>query len=114
MLARVKWGSVTPYPLHIVNSVLDLGAGDLLAVTTSMHDLIVAPTPVGDPPHDVVAVRAPGSLRRHPTGTVLIEHLAVSGKDTSIERPAEEAIPLFWRFIREEFGVVATAGSHTE
>lgn len=62
------------YPLQIVDSVLTHGADEVLAVVTSMHDLLIAPLPVGDPPLDVVAVRAPGSLRSHDPGTVLIKH----------------------------------------
>ena len=107
-LASVGWATELAYPIAIVDSVLEHGADRLLAVTTSMHDLIVTPSPVGEPPMDAVVVRAPGSLRRHPTGTVLIEHLSVHGTDTSIERPAAEALPLFWRFIQTEFGIGPT------
>ncbi len=104
-LGSVEWGEARPYPVSIVDSVIEQGAGDLLAVTTSMHDLIITPRPVGTPPLDVVVVRAPGSLRHHPVGTVLIEHLSVQGSNTAIERDANEALPLFWRFMRTEFGI---------
>ena len=89
----------------IVKSVLDSNARDRLAAHTSMHDLIVVPTPIPVPPYGVVAVRAPGSLRSPRDGHVLIEHLSVTGHDDQIERPVAEAVPLFWRFVIEKFGV---------
>lgn len=90
----------------IVNSVIDSGSSDLLAAFTSMHDLMALATPIPDLPFDLVAVRAPGSL--HPPsahGLVLIEHLATTGNNDRIERPAAEAVGLFWRFMIEKFGV---------
>ena len=104
-LSRVDWGDHVAYPIAIVDAVIEHRADALLAVTTSMHDLIITPMPVADPPMDVVAVRAPGSLRHHPPGTVLIEHLSVQGTNTEVERPVSEALPLFWRFIQTEFGI---------
>jgi hypothetical protein len=94
--------------VEIVDSVLSHRADQYLAVTTSMHDLIIALKPVGDPPMDVIAVRAPGSLRHHPPGTVVIEHLSVLGAHTRIERPEQEAVALFWRFVESEFGISPT------
>jgi hypothetical protein len=70
-----------------------------------MHDLIVVALPLPEPPFDVIAVRAPGSLREPPSGEVLIEHLAPTGRDERISRPAAEAVPLFWRFVIEKFGL---------
>ncbi|MFC7597545.1 hypothetical protein ACFQU3_19675 [Terrabacter sp. GCM10028922] len=70
-----------------------------------MHDLIVVAAPIPEPPYGVVAVRAPGSPRRPREGHVLIEHLSVTGHDDKIERPVAEAVPLFWRFMIEKFGV---------
>jgi hypothetical protein len=92
------------YVADIANSVVDLGATELLAGITSMHDLLVAPVPVGDPP-DVIAVRARGSLHPPKDGHVLIEHLAYNGRNDRIERPTTEAVPLFWRFVSEKFGI---------
>jgi hypothetical protein len=40
---------------------------------------------------------------------VLIEHLTSTGHDERIERPASEAVPLFWRFAIEKFGLIAPA-----
>ena len=104
-LASVEWGDQQPYPVTIVDSVVAHGADQVLALTTSMNDLIVAPSPVAGPPIDVVAVRAPGSWRRHAPGTILIEYLSTMGRNTEIERPENEALPLFWRFMETEFGI---------
>ncbi|HEX7168691.1 MAG TPA: hypothetical protein VF230_17055 [Acidimicrobiales bacterium] len=95
------------YLLDIIDSVLDHGADAVLAVTTSMHDLLVAPKPVGGPHAiDVVIVRAPGSLRpAERRGHVRIEHRSVNGHDTVVERPPGEAVNLFWRFVEAEFGL---------
>lgn len=89
----------------IVKSVLSVGAEGDLAAHTSMHDLIVLAQPIPDPPYDVVAVRAPGSAPRPSDGCVLIEHLSVTGRNDRIERPVIEAVPPFWRFMIEKFGV---------
>jgi hypothetical protein len=96
----------------IVRSVLASGRTGALAAQTSMHDLIVVPTPIPAPPYGVVAVRAPGSLREPPTGQVRIEHLSATGDDEVIERPVAEAVPLFWHFMTVKFGVRAGSGSH--
>ena len=73
---------------------------------TSGDDVIVVTsTPTGEPPHEVVIVRSPSSLRRPSTGHVVIEHRSLTGHDDSIERPADEAVALFWRFMIEKFGV---------
>ena len=70
-----------------------------------MHDLVIVPHPVPEPPIYVLIVRAPGSLHPPKQGSVLIEYLAASGQNTSIERPTTEAVGLFWRFVQEKFGV---------
>lgn len=105
-LNEVSWlGDEGRYLLDIVDSVVSSGADEVLAVTTSMHDLVVTPRPPPEPPLDVLIVCAPGSLRTHPAGTVRIEHLSVNGRSTEIERPAGEAVRLFWRFLQVEFGL---------
>ena len=110
LFERGVWGkdSRGRYLLDIIDSVLVSGVADELAVTTSMHDLVIVGRPVPDPPMDVLLVRAPGSLREPTTGHVLIEYRANSGRDTVIERPVDEAVRLFWRFVEEKFGVRAT------
>ena len=105
-LSEVDWkddrGS---YLFAIIDSVLEHGADGTLALTTSMHDLVVAARPVGKPPCDVVLVAAPGSLRGHPDGTVRIDYIAVNGSNTEIVRPEAEAVALFWKFLSVEFGI---------
>lgn len=94
------------YMADVVTSVIDSRSTDLLAASTSMHDLLVVATPIPDAPVDLVAVRAPGSLRAPSRdGLVLIEHVTVSGHNDRIERPVAEAVPLFWRFMIEKYGV---------
>ncbi|SDS81377.1 hypothetical protein SAMN04515669_1995 [Jiangella sp. DSM 45060] len=36
---------------------------------------------------------------------MVIEEQSVTGHDDIIERPAAEAVPLFWRFMIEKFGI---------
>lgn len=96
------------YLVEIIDSVTDRGADEVLAVTTSMHDLLVTLRPVAEAPVDVVAVRAPNSMRSARPGMVRIEYLGGTGRDTLVERPPGEAVPLFWRFLREEFGIAST------
>jgi hypothetical protein len=68
---------------------------------------MVVAQPIPEPPYDLVAVRTP------PEGRVRIEHMAVTGLRDKIERPANEAVPLFWRFMIEKFGV-RPDGHHLE
>lgn len=89
----------------IVKSVREVGAEQDLAAFTSMHDLMVRSTPLPEPPYDLVAVHAPNSIAKVPPGTVLIEHLSVTGRNDRIERPVADAVPLFWRFMIEKFGI---------
>ena len=72
----------------------------------SMHDLLVVPRPIAPSPYDVIRVCSPSSLRPVPPGSVVIEHLAATGNDERISRPADEAVRLFWRFVIEKFGIV--------
>jgi hypothetical protein len=93
------------YMAAVTDSVLTSGSAGLLAGCTSMHDLIVVGMPVPSPPYDVIVVRAPGSPHPPRPGQVLIEHLACTGRNDRIERPAAQAVPLFWRFVIEKYGV---------
>lgn len=79
---------------RISDSVLARGAEDVLAVTTSMHDLLVPMHPVAESPIDVVAVRAPKSMPSASPGMVQIEYLGGTGRDTVLERPQGEAVLL--------------------
>jgi hypothetical protein len=60
---------------------------------------------VPEPPFDVIAVRAPGSLHEPRLGHVLIEQLSCTGHHERIERPVEDTVALFWRFVIEEYGI---------
>jgi hypothetical protein len=90
----------------VVDSIIEGDAQAQLAAATSMHDLLVVVTPVPEPPYDVIRVCAPSSMRPVPSGVVLIEHLAATGNNDRITRPAEHAVPLFWSFVREKYGIV--------
>jgi hypothetical protein len=109
-LSEVDWTIASAdYLFEIIDSVTATGADEMLAVTTSMHDIVVAPRPALEPPSDVIIVRAPGSLYPAPSGLVAIEHVAVSGRNTRIERPVAEATRLFWRLLDVEFGIRSSA-----
>lgn len=88
----------------IAASVRACGAEDRLAGLTSMHDLVVTARPVPAPPIEVVVVRSPSSGHVGPGG-VFIEHRSGTGHDDQVFRAAAEAVPLFWRFMIEKFGV---------
>jgi hypothetical protein len=94
------------YLIDIIDSVLAAGADKMLAATTSMHDILVVPRPIPQPPYEMIAVRAPNSLHPPTLGTVRIEHQSLTGRNDCIERPATEAVRLFWRFIQEKYGIV--------
>jgi hypothetical protein len=69
-----------------------------------MHDLVVTPLPITDPPIEEVIVWSPSSGLVGP-GAVLIEHRSATGHDDRIVRPSSEAVALFWRFLTEKFGI---------
>ncbi|GAA0384043.1 hypothetical protein GCM10009541_28410 [Micromonospora gifhornensis] len=84
--------------LDIVRSVLASGADAHLAGLLSMTDLVVVPTPVISPPYDEVIVR-------YQDPWITVETLTHNGRNDRIRRPAEDAVPLFWRFMIEKFGI---------
>ncbi len=90
---------------EIVASIASSGRSDDLLFATSMWDLIVTPSPVGDPPVDVVAVRGAMGMANVPAERIVIEHMPLVGMADKIERPAVEAVPLFWRFMIEKYGI---------
>ncbi|MEV6638938.1 hypothetical protein [Amycolatopsis sp. NPDC051371] len=93
----------------IVASVLARGGEQHLAALTSMHDLVVTARPVPEyRPIEVVVVRSPSSGFVG-AGGVFIEHRSVTGHDDGIFRDGAEAVPLFWRFVIEKFGVEPVA-----
>ncbi|HEY3480611.1 MAG TPA: hypothetical protein VGL02_17085 [Streptomyces sp.] len=93
---------------EIAGSVLACGGEQHLAALTSMQDLVVTTRPVpAYRPIPVVVVRSPSSGFVG-VGGVFIEHRSVTGHDDGIFRDGAEAVPLFWRFVAEKFGVAAT------
>lgn len=93
--ATVRESAVT----EVIRSVVQSPARADLRYTTSMWELIVAPTPGEPTPVDAVRVSTP----KYPN--VLISHLLLVGDADEIERPAEQAVPLFWRFMKEKYGI---------
>lgn len=84
--------------LDVVRSVIAEGAADQLAAHTSMHDLVVTTAPVTEKP-DWIRVGPRGA-------TILIRHASeLTGPGDEIERPTNQALPLFWRFVIEKFGI---------
>jgi len=93
------------YLVDIVRSIEVSPGRDRLAATTSMHDLLVVDQPISSLPIEMLRVSAPGSLSPAPAGSVVIEHFSHSGRNDRVERPVVEAVPLFWRFVLEKFGI---------
>jgi len=93
------------YLVNIVESIQTDPRGAELGVRTSMHNLVVASMPVKDPPVDVIVVYAPQQHPRQTAGNVMITHASATGREDRIERPFADAVPLFWRFAIEKFGV---------
>jgi hypothetical protein len=95
----------------IVDSVLACDGPSRLAALTAMHDLVVTSRPVpSQPPIEVVVVHSPSSGLVG-AGAVFIEHRSITGHDDRITRPSADAVPLFWRFMIEKFGVPPTRRS---
>ncbi|UUW89279.1 hypothetical protein [Pimelobacter simplex] len=84
---------------EVVRSIAASSARSDLRYNTSMWSLIVAPAPGAPSPVDAVRVSTPN----YPA--VVVEHLANIGGADRIERPPEDAVRLFWRFIKEKYGI---------
>ncbi|MCW2749899.1 MAG: hypothetical protein JWR83_1009, partial [Aeromicrobium sp.] len=66
---------------------------------TSMWDVLMRPAGLsGEPPFDVLRI-SPSFLG------IIIRHQSTTGLDDTITRPAPDAVPLFWRFMSEKFGI---------
>ena len=91
---------ITPM-LNIAQSVRDEGAADDLLAHTSMHDLKVTTPPRGlQRDTDYVHVELVRGQRE-----VRIRHCPLVGPADDITRPVDDALPLFWRFMIEKYGV---------
>ena len=66
--------------VDVIDSVVNSGVAERLAVTTSMHDLLVTLAPIAEPTLSIIIVRAPGSLARPRPGEVIVEHRAPDGR----------------------------------
>ena len=69
-----------------------------------MHDLVFMARPASSQDGAVI-VRSPGSLQPVNDGWVRIETANLWKENTVIERPMNDAAPLFLRFLRETFGI---------
>lgn len=96
---RVRSSAVTA----IVQSIADSPARSELRFATSMWSLIVTPAPGTPGPVDAVLVKGTAE------GDVVIEHLPLVGRADRIERPSSDAVPLFWRFMTEKYGIESGA-----
>lgn len=83
----------------VVRSIAASPARSNLRYNTSMWDLIVAQAPGVPAPVDAVKVSTPNFP------AVVVEHLPNVGGADRIERPREDAVRLFWRFIKEKYGI---------
>jgi hypothetical protein len=90
---------------EVVRSVARSPARGALLYSTSMWDLLVTTAPSTPPPVDMVVVRSPMGLGNIAAGRVLVEHWPLVGIADSIERDDTDAVPLFWRFMIEKYGV---------
>lgn len=98
-------GSSGRYLIEILDDAIASGLPDVVSLTTSMHDLILSPSPTGHA-CEAVIVRAPGSLHRPQAGNVRIDLVrAEQTTSTTVERPMTEAVPAFWAAMRDAFGV---------
>lgn len=84
---------------EIVRSVVASPAREQLCFVTSMWALVVTPAPGSPGPVDAVRVDTTEQ------GDVLVEHLPLVGLADKIQRPDVEAVPLFWRFMKEKYGI---------
>ncbi|MFC8044474.1 hypothetical protein [Nocardia sp. NPDC057353] len=84
--------------------MLRSGRDQDLAVTMSMHDLIVTARPVSEAPIEEVVVRAPGSLVPVADGTVVIERFS-DVHPGQVIGPVDAAVPLFWQSVATVFGI---------
>lgn len=96
---HADWPTLAPLR-SVLESVVDNQMEDRLALKTSMWDLLITSAPPSGPPVDIIVVRQPE--RRD---EITIEHWATSGKTERITRPADEVLPLFWRFVLEKYGI---------
>ena len=102
------FGDSNPAALAVLDFGIDAGLDRYLGLTTFMHDLVFMARPALSQDGAVI-VRSPGCHRAARLGWVRIETANSWKKNTVIERPTDEAVPLFLRFVRETSGITLDA-----
>ena len=87
------------YARPIIESIRHSNVADQLAGALWQGGLAVAAVPLSGPPIELLRVSAPCP------GIVRILHQTHTGRNDEIDRPASDAVALFWRFTIEKFGV---------
>jgi hypothetical protein len=98
-LARESENEMYSYARPIIESIRHSNVTDQLAGALWQGGLAVAVVPISGPPIELLRVSALGP------GIVRILHQTHTGKNDEIDRPASDAVALFWRFAIEKFGV---------
>lgn len=92
--------------LAVAVSIADGPAAASLAGQAWFRDLAVTPSSMAEDPDELLVVSLEPDPRPVPVADrVTIEHRTATGRDDRISRPATEALPLFWRFAIEKFGI---------
>lgn len=84
--------------LTVARSIVDEGCGDQIVGHPSLYGLILTTVPVSTSPDWLRVSAVPG-------GKVRVEHHKFEGPGDDIERPADELLALFWRFVIEKWGI---------
>ena len=98
-LARESESESHSYARPIIESIRQSNVSDQLAGALWLGGLAVAAVPITGPPIELLRVSAPRP------GIVRILHQTHTGRNDEIDRPAADAVALFWRFTSEKFGV---------
>jgi len=94
--------------LAIIESVSNSGLSDRFVANSGWLDptLRVALADLDARERDAISI--PGNMWGNSSpskGCVRIQHESFSGKVEDIQRPIADAVPLFWRFVSEKFGI---------
>lgn len=101
------------YAAHvaIIASIKNSGLADQFVANSGMIDrtLRVALVSIDPPLRESISVCGSSWNFTPPPGHVRIRHESFSGMVEDVERPIVEAVPLFWRFVAEKFGIAHCA-----
>lgn len=103
ILERTVRDTSLSYLTPLVQSIVASTAASQLAGALWVNQLAVAEAPVRDAPLDMLTVSA--VQEGDEVTRVNIVHMTVTGRNDAIERPLDDAVALFWRFVAEKFGV---------